>query len=295
MFEDIITRKAMISNRARFLFSKEGINITLENFLQALGVLWLLLEVASYFFSHLIKARGSLFYTFIVIAVVWAIGRSFPTLKYKKKSKASNVVIEVKVGDLLSEPGNIAFGCNDYFDTEPEKVVGSRSLIAQLVQKSFDGNHASLDSRITDFLDKQGISGITAFDKSLGKSQRFAIGTVAVILANQRKVFLISFTKTGSDNNTTVSKDDLWTSLTALWAAIGKHGYAEPISIPAWGGGLARFAASRLSLIQLAMLSFVIATRESIISRKLTLIISESDYDPQEMTEVIQFINTLEF
>lgn len=287
----------MVNKRIRFFFSRRGISIMLGHFLQALGTLWLFLEVSSYFFSSLTEVKGRLFYAFIIIALIWTVGRSSPSLNYKKKSKASNVEMEIKTGDLLSESGNIAFGCNDYFDTEPEKVVGSRSIIAQFVRKSFDGDHLSLDRQITDFLDRQEITGIATTEtrKSLGKTQRFPIGTIVVIQENERKVFLSAFTRTNPDNTTIVFKEDLWASLSELWTAVRKYGYSEPILIPAWGAGLARFPASRISLIQLAILSFVIATRESIVSRKLTLVISESDYDPEEMAEAIELIDTLEF
>jgi hypothetical protein len=61
------------------------------------------------------------------------------------------------------------------------------------------------------------------------------------------------------------------------------------------GAGLAGFQASRISLIQLLLLSFAIATREKIVTRKLTLMIWEGDYDPREMSEAIEMIKTLEF
>jgi uncharacterized membrane protein len=82
-----------------------------------LGVLWLLIEVGSFFFDTLKDYKGKFFWIFLIAAAIWTVKQSLPPLKYSKKSRASNVEIEIKVGNLFKEPGNIAFGCSECFDT----------------------------------------------------------------------------------------------------------------------------------------------------------------------------------
>ncbi len=285
----------MFKKRLKYFFSGATLTSLLTNLLQALGILWLLFEVASYFSPGFSDKKSILFYFFISAALVWTVIRSFPRLNHHKKSKPSNTEIEIKVGNLFKEPGYLAIGCSDCFDTEPETVIGSRSLMAQLVKNSFSGNYNILDGKISQSMYEQKIHGIPLSEKKFGKTERFPIGAVAVIQLTNQKVFLFAFSTTNNDKTTTTTKEDLWASLCQLWTEVRKQGFLEPISVPVFGAGLARFPASRISLIQLLLLSFAIATRENIVSRKLTLVISESDYDPEEMAEAIELVNTLEF
>ncbi len=291
----------MLKKRIKFLFSKEAFKNLLSHFLQASGVLWLFVEVVSYFFPELLEIRKQKFYgaiifaVFIIFAVLWTITRSFPPLYYSKRSRPSNVEIEIKIGNLLEQPGNIAFGCSECFDSEPGKVIASSSLMAQIVDNSFGGDHTLLDSKITQSLNAQAITGKLDPNKSFGKNIRFEIGTVAVIPVRNRKVFLVAFSTTNDDKTTTTTKEDLWASLCHLWTAVRQQGFLEPVAVPVLGAGLARFPASRISLIQLLLLSYAIATRQALVSRKLTLVISENDYHPEEIAEAVELLNTLEF
>jgi hypothetical protein len=227
--------------------------------------------------------------------VLWTVKHALPPQKYRKKSRLSGVEIEISTGNLFEEQGNIAFGCSDCFDTEPETVVGPNSLIAQLVTIFHKGDHKALDSLILQYLDNQKIRGKNDPDKLFGKNIRFDLGTVAIVPVRDKKAFLLVFSVTNDDKTTTTSTEELWMSLCRLWVAIRRNGFLSPIAVPVFGSGLARFPASRISLIQLLLLSFVIASRESKVSKKLTLVISEHDYDPAEMMEAIGLLETLDF
>jgi hypothetical protein len=280
--------------RVIHLFSLTNLKTLSRHFLQVLGAVWLMLEVA-YFFSLIERGRPGLLLGIIGVALFWAIARSFPPLAFRKKSKPSNVEIEIGVGNILEEPSNIAFGCSDCFDSEPEMVIGKDSLMAQLVRTSFGGKHKLLDQEIGAALNSEGIVGLHDPRKTFGKLDRYPIGTVAKIDVNRRKAFLLVFSVTNYDKTTTTSKEDLWISFGKLWAAVRKHGYSEPIAVPVLGSGLARFRSSRISLIQLILLSFAIATREDIVCRRLKIVISPDSYDPDEIAEAIQMIETLDF
>ena len=139
----------MIKKRLKYLFSRSAFNDLRIHFLQALGVLWLFIEASSFFFKEIGNNKVQLFCAFILAALVWTIWRAFPPLHYSKKSRASNVEIEIKVGDLLKEPCNIAFGCSECFDTDSKKIISPDSLMGQLVINSFGGVHTALDNEIS--------------------------------------------------------------------------------------------------------------------------------------------------
>ncbi|HEX8068606.1 MAG TPA: macro domain-containing protein [Pyrinomonadaceae bacterium] len=283
----------MWKRRIKFLLARESLKSLASHFFAALGALWLLFELYRLFWGDVQgNSRKVLFVFFILGSLAWALRQAFPPLHYSKRSRAP-VEIEIKVGDLFAEPGNIAVGCNDCFDTDYPQVIGRNSLIAQLSERLFTGRRAELDERI-----EQALAGQGAPDeaKLFGKNRRYQTGTVAVVEQGGRKLFLSAFSRLQPDRTSTITKEDLLASLSNLWAAVRQHGKNdEPLALPVWGSGLAGFHASRISLIQLLLLFFVIATRERIVTRKLTLVIYEGDYDPKEFNEAIQLIDTLDF
>lgn len=285
----------MTRKRIEYIFSKAGLQTLRANFLQAVGVLWLLIEVSSFFTAKLTENKEYLLYVILLFSFFWTVAKSLPPLEYRKKSKASNVEIELKTGNLFDEVGSIAFGCSECFDTEVEKVIGSKSLMAQLVNNSFEGRHKLLDNEISQYLELKNIIGITDKEKSFGKEIRYDLGTVAVVRKESRKFFLTAFSATNSDTTTTTTTKDLWISFYHLWSAVRSNNQLEPIAVPVMGAGLARSSFSRISLIQLLLLSFSMCTRELKVCQKLTLVVSPDDYEPEEMANAIMLIKALEF
>lgn len=71
-------------------------------------------------------------------------------------------------------------------------------------------------------------------------------------------------------------------SLSSLWK-MARRSTSDRFVVPFWGAGITRFPSSRLLLIQLLLILFAIATRESVVTRKLSLIIYEKSYDLEEI------------
>ena len=294
----------MFRQRLRFLFSPQSLKVLSGHFVAALGTQWLILEVVSFFFKEgspvagpdfFIDYRPHILLAFLVPAFAWTLYRSFPRFSYSRRSREANVEVEVKVGDLFAVPGNVAIGCSDCFDTEAPASVDPKSLIAQLVKRSYGNQYATLDQLIGRSLADGKLTGTADASIERGKKERFPIGTVAVVSDGSRKIFLTVFSKAKPDKATDTTQEDLWISLSELWKVVRREGGLEPITVPVWGSGMARFHASRITLIQIVLLSFVIAARERPVSRKLTLVIHGDSYDPEEMAEAIQLIDTLDF
>jgi hypothetical protein len=285
----------LLLKRIAFLFSLRNLKLLAGHFFQALGGLWLLIELSKHFFPRLDAPRPTLLIGVLLISLLWSLARSFPPQTFRRRYRASNVEIEISVGDILKEHSHIAFGVSECFDTEPEVVIGGGSLMAQMVRHAFSGNHTLLDGAISDALRRSKLTARHDPDKDFGKPNRYPIGSVAIIEVNSRKVFLTAFSVTNADGTTTTSKDNLWSSLSQLWSEFVRVGQTEPLAVPVLGSGISRVQASRISLIQLLILSFVIATRERVVSRHLKIVIYENDYDPVEMAEAIELIKTLDF
>ena len=64
--------------------------------------------------------------------------------------------------------------------------------------------------------------------------------------------------------------------------------------MPVLGSKAGRAPASRISLIQLILISFAIANRSVPITERLTILIREHDYCPNEMFEIFRFMDELD-
>jgi len=281
--------------RTRYFFSKDNLINVFQKFFLALGILWLLLEFSAFFFPDFIEKDISLFYMSIAISALWAIVMAFPPISYIKESSSTNLKIEVKLGDIFSEPSNIAIGTSDYFDSEYPNIISEHCLKAQFIKRFYDNNPAFLDKEIEASIKDQAIKGTVDETKAFGKKTRYPIGTVAVVPFNNHKAFLSVFSEMQTDKNTVISRKSIWESLCNLWDAVRRHKSLHSIAIPVWGAGFGLAPANRISLIQLILTSFIMANREWTVSQKLSILIYENDYDPREMLKIKKLIDTTNF
>ncbi|MBD3339649.1 MAG: hypothetical protein GF353_11110 [Candidatus Lokiarchaeota archaeon] len=281
--------------RFKYFLSFDNLKFLCQYFFLALGACWLVLEFSSFFFPYIIKRDSSLFFLAILISAFWAIFKSFPPTKFSKESDTSNLIIEVKVGNLINEKSDIAIGSSNYFDTEYPNIISENSLKAQLIKRYFDGNRNELDSKIQESLDEQKIKASIDKQKAFGKNKKYPIGAVAMVPIQDRKIFLSVFSTMNCDKVTNVTRDSIWKSLCKLWDVLRQYKSLASISIPVWGAGFGLAAASRISLVQLILTSFIISNRECPVSRKLSIVICEADYNPKEMIKIRELVKTMSF
>ncbi|HEX9974718.1 MAG TPA: macro domain-containing protein [bacterium] len=281
--------------RTRYFFSKDNLKTVFQNFFLALGILWLILEFSAFFFPNFIVRDSSFFYLAILISALWAIALSFPPISYSKESSSSNLKIEVKLGDIFSEPSNIAIGTSNYFDSEYPNIISEHCLKAQFIKRFYDGNHDFLDKEIEASLKEQNINGTEDRTKIFGKQIHYPIGTVAVVPFNNHRAFLSVFSEMQADKNTVISRKSIWESLCNLWDAVRRNKSLHSITIPVWGAGFGLAPANRISLIQLILTSFIMANKEWTVSQKLIIMIYEMDYNPREMLKIKKLIDTINF
>jgi hypothetical protein len=114
--------------------------------------------------------------------------------------------------------------------------------------------------------------------KPLGRLVRYPIGTVAVLRADDRRVFALAYSRMGNDLLARSSMDDLRTSLERLWDAVHRDGGRRPVAMPLIGTGLARVdGASPTSLLRLIIESFVDRSRRQPVTRELRVVLRAPD------------------
>jgi hypothetical protein len=234
------------------------------------------------------------------VSAVYGLIRAWPCSKISRTIAASahKVTVNVVVGDLLTDKGQIVVGFCDTFDTDTkdDRVISSTSLQGQLLSRRFGGDSKQLDMELASAL--KGVKAIkteTRSSKQHGKLNRYPVGTVAVLGDKPaNKIYALAYSTMNNDLVAESSVHDIWTSLGQLWSAVYNSGQQQPIALPLVGTGLARINfLDRESMLRMTLLSFVARSREKMVCKELTVYIHPSDRDKINMLELEAFIRTL--
>ncbi len=256
-----------------------------RKFLQAYGFFWLILEPLSCFVPQTTDwSRGNwkLFLLYLALAVLWAIVRCSPTPLVSCRLNDKDVSIEIRIDNIFNVKGVFVISTNTTFDTDMSaSLISPKSLQGQFTNKYYD-KVEHLDRDLEDVLKGEPISeekvGKTKRHEIGGKTKCYEIGTVARICPKDQVVYLVAIAHMDENGKAYSSLKEVIKGLGELWYYIGKHGELEPLVVPVLGTGLTRLDNPREEVIREIIQSFITACSEKKFSKKLTIVISESDY-----------------
>ena len=285
----------MFWKRVSYLFTKNIVEL-FKQFLISLGAIWLIIEFVNFFYPFVVLNASAIFMASILFSFVWAVYKSFPIAKIKKSSKLSHISIEIRIGHILDlDNCNIAVPNSDCFDTDAPVIIGAKSVKAEFIKKEFNGDPQKVDEQLERYLNSIGAKGKIDRKKLKGKNIRFPFGTTGVVNSENRKVYFTTISKMRNDGFVIGSKESYWLGLCGLWDEVRKTGQLKPIAVPIFGGGLSRVKSSKLGLVQMIILSFVLASNEMKVSHQLIISILEKDYEPSLFMEIQNFLNEVEY
>ncbi|MEV7357346.1 macro domain-containing protein [Kitasatospora sp. NPDC091276] len=223
--------------------------------------------------------------------------RAVPRTKVSRSFGRPDITVVVKVGDLFDEQSHLVIGFNDVFDTDwtGDVVISRGSVQGQFLDRVYAGDIDQLDSDLSVSLAGFPVqSRETRSSKRAGKLIRYPVGSVAVLSSGEKSYFCSAYGKMENDLTVSSNMDDLWLSLGGLWRAVGRHGRREAIAMPIIGSEMARIDhADREMLVRMILLSFVVNSRERLISKKLTIVIHPDDARRVDMLEMGAFLRVL--
>ena len=289
----------MLKKRITYFFKFQKTKM-LSNFLIMFGGIWLCLEFPSFLsdnFLQFIKPFTNwILWISLFTSLIYAFIMSFPKMAYEKEFKASNTSIKIKVGDLINETCDIVVGTSDYFDTAYD-TQSNISLKSQVINRLFNSDKENVDRLIENSLQNQAIEGTINQEKQIGKNKQYQIGTIAILPQNNRKIYLTIITNLvfeNQDKHTETSPEKYHIALNSLWNKIKVEGRKKEISIPVIGSGLSGLNLSNLILMQSAILSFVVFSKQTRITQKLNVVIKGDNYNPNDFEEIIKFLNKIQ-
>lgn len=226
------------------------------------------------------------------MSATYAAFTGWPRSAYSRHLLTPRTELRYQVGDLFGQEGHLVIGFSDTFDTETPDIISRESVQGQFLDRIYLGDVVTLDSHLAEALSvEQEIAVETRQAKPQGKRERYAMGTVAVIGSAERIYFCCAYSRMRNDNVAESSVDQLWSSLSSLWCTIRDRGQLEPVSIAVVGSELARLSSqlSQADLARLITLSFLTASRQKVVTRRLNIVIHPKNADSVDLRALAEF------
>lgn len=273
---------------------RSGYRRLASSFVIIFGGLWLFLEPVSLIFPDVFNHSWGVLVGLIGVSLIGGLWRSRPRQHLEFKLPPSDLSITIRVGDVLSQDGNVVLGSNDTFDTSlSDDIISPKSVQGQLLQRTFGGDIEALDSQIATSLAEA--TPIIDRDKTFGKTDRYPIGTVAIAARGNTRYFLpaIASMSASTPPHTRASVEGVQMALTKAWEAVGRAGQRDPVHAPIVGSHLARLGLSHTWLVQMMILSFVAVTKKDSGSSSLTIWVAENDVATVDLAALDDWLRAL--
>ena len=246
--------------------------------LHAFGVLWLAVQVVSYFLPKFIPIVLESWWMFLGVGGLIGICRGWPKLVVRSTIEGTDAIVEIRVGDLFEQEGAVVVAAPTSFDTSIEdNTIDVKSVQGQYT-KRFCDSLENLDRQIEASLNGVGFELRDHVDKPYGSQRRYSVGTVAPVVFKGKRAYFVAIATLNSHRNAFATRNELLDALPALWENIRLRGGMDPINVPIIGSGFSRLNATREELIREIVKSFVAATHAGRFCERLRIVISAADF-----------------
>ncbi|MFF1613525.1 macro domain-containing protein [Amycolatopsis sp. NPDC058278] len=290
---DRATARRLLHGFRAALGTRRGLTTVARDALTVFGVVGGTLQVYNILAPHATYPPIVMAALLGLLPLAFGLIHAWPRRTLTRRLRHPDVTITVTVGDVLDQDTHVVIGYTDTFDTNvtDHRIIHPTSLQAQF-QCRYYPDTGILDRALARTLEQ--VPSRPTPTKYLGKTQRYPIGTIAVLPAGNHLAFCLAYATMDDELLAKATVDDIWSSLTALWDAVHRHAHREPVSIAVIGSQLAKVdALDRGSLIRLIMLSFVARTRTQAVTRHLTVVVHPKDIGMIDMPELAALLSTV--
>ncbi len=283
----------MASATIRDLHTRRFVTRFVKESLVAFGAFAAVAGLVAALFPDALKDHGVFWViAVVVVSIVFGLQRSWPRPIERAYAKP-NTAIRIVRGDLFDEPGHIVVGACDTFDSQMPNVISPQSVQGQALQRLYGGDLARFDQDLNAALKGETPVGSTQKE---GKTERYAIGTVAAVPHGPRRILFLAYTEMNDRNEARGTSDGIWRSMLSLWEAVSLYCNGEPVAIPVLGGGQARISQilPAQDSIRFIAFSFMLASRRERVCDELRIVVRPSDYEKLNRLELQAFLDSLE-
>jgi hypothetical protein len=265
--------------------------------LSCVGFFSIVAGIIAALFPNALPSIGSvLVLVVLLVSIGYGLYQSWPR-PVRQEYKSPNTEINVVVGDLFEQEGNIVVGMTSTFDTEIPNIIDERGVQAQLLSRVYRNDRNSLDAALNKALaHSKSVGEFESRHHKPGKQVIYPIGTVATVeYAIRQFYFCVAYTNMNEKNEARGTIDGIWRSLNSLWDEVRAKGNSDPISIAVIGGGQARISQyfPAQDSIRFIALSYMFASRREKVTSRLNIVVRPQDVSNLDMLELQAFLRSL--
>ncbi len=264
------------------------------NLVKSFGLIWLLVAPVLEIIEQPKNIGIYLYFIIIVLSLIISCYLTKPKKRLERSISGNNSKVIIEVGDLFKKETHIIVGTNDVFDTEFGEQIKPESVQGQFTLKFYNGEISKLNEEIDSRIRSKEVSGEVDKSKTKGKNIRYPIGTTISLGNAARRVYFSAYARMDSNLVCESKSDWMWDSMNQIWEEIRLSGHGEEVSIPIIGSELARVGLSRLTLVQMIIISFVTANKTSPISNCLNVIVYSSDVKKLDFVALEHFLESID-
>lgn len=216
-----------------------------------------------------------------VLGFICSLFHNHEKISCKGIQRDNDQQIEVKINNLFSiKASSYVIPTNSFFRTiMDDEYVSPRSVQGAFQLKYFrkDKNFNTLDQKIAESLNKQGLEGIDDEDIH-GPVKKYPLGTVAKVDHKNKHFYFVAINdvnKYGKPENQTYGNIDI--ALTGLVEAINKMGHCDDFAMPLLGTGRAAIKDASIDKVVMDIVDKFSDSHDKI-ARKLIICIRPGDY-----------------
>jgi hypothetical protein len=248
----------------------------LAKLLAVIGAIYLFMELMDFLKIYTRDEYGQFaIFPIVLVSIAYVVITRRPIARTKYKPPQKDYIIEVKIGDIFAQAGDVVISTSTTFDTDISSgLISAESLQGQLALKVFDGNTAAIDEQLDKEL--QNVQYAVRSDAP-GKNRDYPIGTVAKVATPGKNYFFVAMSRLSASGTASSTPRQIEESLESLWHYVAAHGELRTIVIPLIGTGRGRIELPRKKIIERIAQSFADAMREKVFSNKLTIVVHPAD------------------
>jgi hypothetical protein len=274
------------------VLTKVGLKLIFSSSINNFGLFWLLLEPAALFLPDKLNFGWTGYIGLAITSFILAVIQRFPRRSFCSKLSSPDSEIEVKIGDIFNEDAHLVIGVNDVFDTELGEIIKPSSVQGQFLARVYGSDLIRLDSDIEAALKPLNHLRQEDQNKTRGKNGRYPVGTTITLGTHDKRYFLTAYGYMNNDLTVESCSDHIWHSLNNLWREVRLKGHSINVTIPILGSDLARTGLPRMALAKLIITSFIVASKEKFITKKLTVMVYPRDLDAVDLYELKEFLTS---
>lgn len=256
--------------------------------LSSVGTIWLLTEIGTSAFSGIEAFFDAHHLGYLVatglIAVATLLSYVYEPAYVSFKVPTTSTRVTIRFGDLFSGSDDLLIGVNEFFDHSLGHIVSPNSVHGQLITAAFHSDEMAFRQAVDAALAQ--VEG-DATARTIQPSQRYPMGTTAVVPIGPRRAFLVVMAETDvATAKASTSVPKLWTALAGAWRSVHDYGNGRPVSLPLIGNGRASLNLEPQHLLRLITLSIVDFARKTGLPNSVTIVLPDGCFEQVAIREI---------